>query len=161
MDKNKEAIPAQDLLTIPRSSRRGWWLGPDDDALDAGDRILRFHLMSVWIGRIDPEQLNSIALDLLNLALKVEAAVEATFHVSLKGDCKLDGDPRIGKRLATWEHAEQSLRFLTGINSDEHAQLFREMQTLKLYGHRPGVTKEQAVNNYNARNPEAPLPIIN
>jgi hypothetical protein len=81
------------------------------------------------------------------------------FEVILAGLYTLDDQRYMPVEFARWEHAVQALAFLKEDDPDHHAHLAREMELLKPYWDRPGVTKEQAVATYNADHPDARLSI--
>jgi hypothetical protein len=62
---------------------------------------------------------------------------------------------RIAIRFARWEHAQRALELMEeGDDEAGAADLRREMELLRPYWNRPGVTKEQAVEAYYRDYPE-------
>jgi hypothetical protein len=73
----------------------------------------------------------------------------------LFGDYALDNRRRIARRFATWEHAEEVLRYFEKFNDDDNYQaLEEEVKALAKYWNVSGATKETAVAGYYADHPD-------
>ena len=69
-----------------------------------------------------------------------------------------DSGRRIARRFALWEHAKSALELMEAEGDrDAAARLRREMDALRPFWSKPGVTKEQAVAAYiQAEGPPPP-----